>query len=660
MDAVTIAHYGWCISLTDDVRVTDRHGADATPHLRKARAIIAILACTTEHRVARSDLIALVWSDRAADQARASLRQCLFTLRTEVPELIEADFDWAWLAAGAIHPPENERAQASLARLTGLDPALDNWLAERRTHATGAAALDAKVGQVATQHRTRLWRLAAIACLAIVAAIFGTWSQRQSTDTLVPLTVIRITPFVATPNAGEAAAVAVRLGENIRALLPTDRAQVRISEYSGARPDNVGRRDTEWVISGSVDARKGEGKAHVQIATADGTIIWGREIEAASGRLSDAGAIASTRIAMATGCALGGPRVNRNADVLSLLFAACERLDFSADNYGDETALVAMQRLADAAPDDALAQAYFGTGLAIIAFNMPPTIARAQRLEAVHRLDLSQKLDSRVGEAWLGRSALIPDQRDFARKELTLASGLAVEPNNVMLNLFMGELLTSVGRGTEGLLFAQRAAALGPAFLATTQITAGMLSAADRPREALALLDLSDRRFPNNHRQAMQRLDALLTSGDTVAARALLDRAAEIPGFLEPARESFKRRLSYAMDAPRGPLADIIAHDAAADADAKPDFAPRDFNILTQLGRIDAAIALGLRHTMPPEVFFRRQSRPVLLSSRFPALARRAGLWDYWHQSGHWPDVCREPQRQWTCGPAVKSASFSK
>ncbi len=60
--------------------------ADAAPLGRKVRALLAYLALSPDVAWPREKLMALLWSDRSAEQARASLRQALTELRQAVGE----------------------------------------------------------------------------------------------------------------------------------------------------------------------------------------------------------------------------------------------------------------------------------------------------------------------------------------------------------------------------------------------------------------------------------------------------------------------------------------------------------------------------------------------------------------------------------------------
>src|SRR5262245_51283691 len=59
---------------------------DAAPAGRKVRALLACLALPPGASWPREKLMALLWSDRAEEQARASLRQALTELRQVLGE----------------------------------------------------------------------------------------------------------------------------------------------------------------------------------------------------------------------------------------------------------------------------------------------------------------------------------------------------------------------------------------------------------------------------------------------------------------------------------------------------------------------------------------------------------------------------------------------
>src|SRR3954452_4966266 len=69
------------LELLGPVRLGNSAGDDLTPKVRKTRALLALLALS-KGPVSRSRLIDLLWGDRGEEQAKASLRQALYELRS--------------------------------------------------------------------------------------------------------------------------------------------------------------------------------------------------------------------------------------------------------------------------------------------------------------------------------------------------------------------------------------------------------------------------------------------------------------------------------------------------------------------------------------------------------------------------------------------------
>jgi hypothetical protein len=100
------------------------------------------------------------------------------------------------------------------------------------------------------------------------------------------------------------------------------------------------------------------------------------------------------------------PRVRRAPETLGLLLVACEGFEIAGEHQDPRPTLVALRRLVDRAPDDALGQAYLGCALAFSSWFMPPAMGLRQRQDAKRALDRAGELDPRVGETWWGRAAL--------------------------------------------------------------------------------------------------------------------------------------------------------------------------------------------------------------------------------------------------------------
>jgi len=147
----------------------DAAGRAILPRTRRTRALLAVLAMHAPRPVLRTQLIALFWSRREREQARASLRQALHELQAVLgPELarllrvgryeLALDNRGLWTDVAALvagtAPADALAAFAPplLGDLAGIDPALDAWIAaeQRRLAALArrraTAALETGVG----------------------------------------------------------------------------------------------------------------------------------------------------------------------------------------------------------------------------------------------------------------------------------------------------------------------------------------------------------------------------------------------------------------------------------------------------------------------------------------------------------------------------------
>lgn len=129
-------------------------GEDVTPRARRSRALVAYLILSGSRAIARDRLAALFWSERADEQARASLRQALFELRDLTHEngllavsrpdvrlrssRVTTDLDSMGAAArdgdaAAMAVLYGEAPQPPLLQdLDGISPLFDEWLASQR------------------------------------------------------------------------------------------------------------------------------------------------------------------------------------------------------------------------------------------------------------------------------------------------------------------------------------------------------------------------------------------------------------------------------------------------------------------------------------------------------------------------------------------------
>jgi TolB-like protein len=153
-----------CLTLLGRMRACDADGEDVLPRLRKARALLAILAFAAPRPVLRSRLIGLLWSRSDRSHALASLRMAAYELkaalgpaarllRTRRMDVALGDtglrIDTRRVVSAGFAGPDSRLLQAGtfLADLVGLDPGFDRWLSEqqqdlaRKVRAAAAASL---------------------------------------------------------------------------------------------------------------------------------------------------------------------------------------------------------------------------------------------------------------------------------------------------------------------------------------------------------------------------------------------------------------------------------------------------------------------------------------------------------------------------------------
>ena len=118
---------------------------------KKAKALLAYLAQTPDKTRSREEVLALLWSDRAEAQGRASLRQVLTGLRKQVgDELLHTDRDNVALNADAIEL-EPANGDEFLAGFHVNDPAFEDWLRDERLRAEDAQATTTQTIKPATE-----------------------------------------------------------------------------------------------------------------------------------------------------------------------------------------------------------------------------------------------------------------------------------------------------------------------------------------------------------------------------------------------------------------------------------------------------------------------------------------------------------------------------
>lgn len=140
------------LTLRGGFTLTTEEGTPIAIRSRKARGLLAVLARPIGQVRSRDEILALLWSDRAEPQARASLRQVLAGLRVdlgpEAGQVLRITAEAVALdPAGVVEVPGGPGAEF-LAGLQIRDPAFDEWLRDARLAEAGPPPGESGDGRV--------------------------------------------------------------------------------------------------------------------------------------------------------------------------------------------------------------------------------------------------------------------------------------------------------------------------------------------------------------------------------------------------------------------------------------------------------------------------------------------------------------------------------
>jgi|GEM_PF-2856005 len=494
------------------------------------------------------------------------------------------------------------------------------------------------------------WIAAAILFSSLTLAAGWVAIQHGASPRPSAVRVVAVLPWAVTTTDPSTRALSERIAAVTRTDLPTERLAVRVAEAGDASLVRARRLGAQWAVSGDILTQPHATTITSRIQTVDGVLLWADRVQADPDKLVQAGDQVAHRTAGVLLCAVSGPRgVQRNDDTMARLMDVCGRTYASSQNQSDEATISAARQLAAAAPNDAYSHGILAAALELTSADLPPNLAANARVDAETQARRALQLDPRTGEAYLALGHLAFDRGDLAQAERLYLRGLAVEPDHPSLPDHLADLLKTVGRNSEALVFARRALALDPASATKVNDVADMLARTERPRAAFALLDQAEAERQPCTCFTLERVTLMLRGGDPGGARALLERTAGTPAGLEPPLQQRLVRQAAAIADPHGPIARAMVAELALNADASRASSTRSVLALISLGRIDAALDIASRYPIEPEVLFRQNAKALLLNPRFPDVARRQGLWTYWTNTAHWPDICREPGLPWRC-----------
>jgi DNA-binding SARP family transcriptional activator/Tfp pilus assembly protein PilF len=556
------------LKLLGGALLEDAAGVYAGPAVQRHRlALLAILAISRGRALPREKLMALLWPERDAQQARRLLNQSVYVLRRALgeeailtvsdalrlqPHALRCD---AVEFEAAINAGEPEKA-AGIYQGSFLDgfflthaPDFERWVEDERRRLADLQAQALKELAVAAEERGE------------VRVAVGWWKAQVTHDPLDSTAVLRLVQALEAAGdpsgALQQAAVHERmLREELAVGLPADLVAVvtRLREAPAntaamQQPARPSIRPTTTAPMARAPSR--------EAARAGGPVPPSR-----LRRVSVFGAVALLIVAGALVANRMGPRdlnpvvqdeageANKIAPIDAAVLpperrttsiAAYELYRRASDPVvlrDDGTARQALEYLRQAvALDPAYAAAWAGLARLTVRVNVVP-LGRAIpeeefrfALQAAHR---AVELDDSLAEGHAFLGALQAAGFDFAAAEASFARAIALEPARSITRQWRMGLYLWTARPAEALVEAERAAAIDPLSPAGQAEVARALSANGRCREALARLERLEAVEPPLLRVPMiaAQCKAQLQSWESAIA-ALRD----VPGGHEPLSE---------------------------------------------------------------------------------------------------------------------------
>ena len=437
---------------------------------------------------------------------------------------------------------------------------------------------------------------------------------------------------------------------------------VDLARLAGARETPL--RVTDEAGEGDFIVRVAQSRAgHVDrvdlslIAGATGEMLWTSSLErmVADGT-NDLRPEVSARLGQVLLCALGDQEgQGLSFAVLRLFLSACEKLQ----GLPDQQLLTLLQRVTQAAPgfargwgELAMAEARQYRRLRVESGSNSPE-ARTLQGRVEDHIRRARAIDPQQALASAAEAELVAPEH-FEDRLRMLESALSQNEAEPLLHVQHSRALTALGRLSEAVQAAQRAAALDPLSPDTQAILVGTLAHSGALNRARRELTKAERLWPGSEQLDSTRFSLEMRYGDPWVAQRMIDSGrislgGSTGGFggpeilmrarLEPTAENIRRVVRFAsVESARAPQAVPLRMQALGHAGAKEEF----FAMIDQPG-----IVAHLRDAT--DVLFRPHLKVFRDDVRFLAVAARLGLLQSWASSGDWPDFCRDPRLPYDC-----------
>jgi tetratricopeptide (TPR) repeat protein len=273
--------------------------------------------------------------------------------------------------------------------------------------------------------------------------------------------------------------------------------------------------------------------------------------------------------------------------------------------------------------------------------------------EARTAAETALRLDPRDGDAYVALHDLEPPYSAFARRQQYLSRGLALQPDNALLNDRQAQLLCQLGRHDEGVAYAHRAVNLDPLSPELSDDLAADLASEGSIVAARAEIERVARMWPDWPPMRRLRMAMEARIGDPDRALALLADVGDKRPNYEPPQLEIWRNLALARKSHDPAQVRALVREILAKFATGRIYAADAMLNLENLGSVDEVFAIAAQakpaEPLDPEILFRSFAGGVRRDRRFMPLAAKLGLVDDWRSSRKWPDFCSESQNPYDC-----------
>lgn len=530
------------------------------------------------------------------------------------------------------------------------DPAwckLIEWL-DTQGPATESARVRDRRARLSGWPSRRTLTVAALAIGALLAALFVYRSKADHAGA----PSISVARFDTLPGDQAAASFSQGFAADLAQIVTSGGSKLRV--FDGTDAGAPATNASDFTLNGSVRSEAHNLHATLTLnSVADGAIIWSTSLTRPAAETDAMHHEAEVRMGAVFVCALDQTARDRSIvslDALKVYLQACEALP-SGDDLHTRKLLRDVTALA---PDFAQGWGTLAEWNAFIV-GASDDDAPAARKEALDAAARALAIDPRNSAAWVARGMTKTQLGEWSEAQADLTQALTLTPDDPIGNYFYASGLLNVGRTSEALDYAIRAANSGPQFWPKTLQVIEVLADLDRVDEAQAMLATALKTWPDS--DDLKDFAVILAAryADPLKAAATLDDPA-LTRDQSPARLHMLRLESNVRT--HSSQATIEAAAAAIKAFyVGPDNAFGAAANFMVVGRIDDAYAsIGEMRTHlrnapyvdKPAYFFRPFAAKFRADPRFMVLAAKLGLVAIWHTT-KWPDFCTARDAPYDC-----------